>query len=122
MAAGEIFFIGYQVDKQPPGVHYGGADKDGKLEFDVKVELKEVRTVFEPELEVLSCCHRQCAVQHLCPVDPQSISSAARIMQGSMKLKFRCAARLCSASRRQQPHAVYIHCTGDRDFKVRENI
>ena len=42
-AAGEIFFIGYQVDKQPPGVHYGGADKDGKLQFDVKVELKEVR-------------------------------------------------------------------------------
>ena len=44
VCAGEIFFIGYQVDKQPPGVHYGGADKDGKLQFDVKVELKEVRT------------------------------------------------------------------------------
>lgn len=45
VCAGEIFFIGYQVDKQPPGVHYGGADKDGKLQFDVKVELKEVRAV-----------------------------------------------------------------------------
>ncbi|KAK9839226.1 hypothetical protein WJX81_002592 [Elliptochloris bilobata] len=38
---GELFFIGYEVDKQPPGVHYAGADKDGKLEFDVKVELQE---------------------------------------------------------------------------------
>ena len=63
VCAGEIFFIGYQVDKQPPGVHYGGADKDGKLQFDVKVELKEVR---------VACC-----------AQPEGAASSALVYCGS---------------------------------------
>ncbi|KAK9918068.1 hypothetical protein WJX75_000916 [Coccomyxa subellipsoidea] len=38
---GELFFIGYQMDKKPPCVWYSGLDKDGQLQFDVKVDLKE---------------------------------------------------------------------------------
>jgi carotenoid cleavage dioxygenase-like enzyme len=40
-SAGELFFIGYQMDKKPPCVWYSGLDKDGQLQFDVKVDLKE---------------------------------------------------------------------------------
>ena len=38
---GELFFIGYQIDKQPAAVWYAGLDKDGQLQFDVRVDLKE---------------------------------------------------------------------------------
>ncbi len=38
---GELFFIGYQMDKKPACVYYAGLDKEGKLQFDVRVNLKE---------------------------------------------------------------------------------
>ena len=40
MCAGELFFIGYQMDKKPACVWYAGLDKEGVLKFDVKVPLK----------------------------------------------------------------------------------
>ena len=41
MFSGELFFIGYQMDKKPPCVWYAGLDKEGELQFDVRVDLKE---------------------------------------------------------------------------------
>jgi len=40
MRAGELFFIGYQMDKKPACVWYAGLDKEGTLKFDVKVSLQ----------------------------------------------------------------------------------
>ena len=37
--AGELFFIGYQMDKKPACVWYAGLDKAGALQFDVRVDL-----------------------------------------------------------------------------------
>ncbi len=40
MCAGELFFIGYEMDKKPACVWYAGLDKEGALKFDVKVPLQ----------------------------------------------------------------------------------
>lgn len=37
---GELFFIGYEMDKKPACVWYAGLDKEGVLKFDVKVPLQ----------------------------------------------------------------------------------
>ena len=39
--AGELFFIGYQIDAKPPGCWYAGLDAEGALAFDHRVDLKE---------------------------------------------------------------------------------
>ena len=39
--AGELFFIGYQIDAKPPCCHYAGLDAAGGLAFDHKVDLQE---------------------------------------------------------------------------------
>jgi hypothetical protein len=39
-----MYLIGYEIDKTPAGVHYAGVDKDGRLEFDVRVPLQEARS------------------------------------------------------------------------------
>ncbi len=51
--AGALYFIGYEMDKQPPRVNYAGVDKDGRLEFDVPVALKEVHIPVMPTWAVL---------------------------------------------------------------------
>ena len=40
LCAGELFFIGYEMDKKPACVWYAGLDKEGALKFDVKVPLQ----------------------------------------------------------------------------------
>ena len=52
---GELFFIGYQIDKQPAGVHYAGLDKDGKLQFDVRVDLQEGVMMHDMAITQASC-------------------------------------------------------------------
>lgn len=37
---GELFFIGYQMDKKPACCWYAGLDKQGALQFDVRVPLQ----------------------------------------------------------------------------------
>ena len=37
---GELFFIGYQMDKKPACCWYAGLDKQGTLQFDVRVPLQ----------------------------------------------------------------------------------
>ena len=39
--AGEMFYIGYQMDAKPPKYWYGGVDPEGNHQFEVMVELKE---------------------------------------------------------------------------------
>ena len=39
--AGEMFYIGYQMDAKPPKYWYGGVDPEGAHQFEVSVELKE---------------------------------------------------------------------------------
>jgi len=43
--SGAMYLIGYEIDKTPAGVHYAGVDKDGRLEFDIRVPLQEARSL-----------------------------------------------------------------------------
>jgi hypothetical protein len=40
-SAGELFFIGYQIDAKPPACWYAGLDAEGALAFDVRVDLAD---------------------------------------------------------------------------------
>lgn len=89
---GELFFIGYQMDKQPPCVWYASLDKEGKLQFDVRVDLKEgvmmhdmaITEAGPPSLSL------QCSVPNFeyfgCCIDAEMVLSAYRncVTHGSM--------------------------------------
>ena len=50
---GELFFIGYQMDKKPACCWYAGLDKAGALQFDVRVPLQ----VSHPSPELMCSRH-----------------------------------------------------------------
>ena len=55
--AGEMFYIGYQMDAKPPKYWYGGVDPEGVHQFEVMVELKEGVMMHDMAITQVRNCH-----------------------------------------------------------------